>query len=187
MLAQCHGELTDIALFLLGDKANEVKDNPELHQAVMTVFRHYEKVKEDEEKLTGKQLKNIRKIKKYQTEEEKREKFEWESLVFFFESDKELKTHIEDNWRKVPFMTDLFLFLDEANFSESEQLQERSRKVVWMVNEHLNLCEGKGWFTQFRHILYEFERFFMEEKNLNYMVLEKLAHYFYVMNDVPHS
>ena len=84
MLEKCYGEITDIALFLLGNQANEVKDNPEIHQAFMTVFRHCEKMKEDEEKLTDKQLKNIRKIKKYQTEEEKREKFEWESLVFFF-------------------------------------------------------------------------------------------------------
>ena len=113
----------------------------------MNVFHHYEKEKEkNEEKLTDKQIKNIKKIKKYQVEEERKEKFEWESLVFFFESDKELKTHIEDNWGKTSFMKDLFLFLDEANFSESEKLQERSRKVMRMVNEHMNLCEGKLWF-----------------------------------------
>ena len=46
MLEKCYGELTEIILFLLGNQANEVKDNSELHQAVMTVFHHYQKVKE---------------------------------------------------------------------------------------------------------------------------------------------
>ena len=43
-----------------------------------------------------------------------------------------------------------------------------------MVKEHMRLCEGKGWFTQFRHILYELEYFFMEEGNVDFPMLEKV-------------
>ena len=58
--------------------------------------------------------------------------------------------------------------------------------MVKLVNEHMQLCEGKGWFTQFRHILYELEDFFMEEGNKDSLTLEKLALYFLLINDHAH-
>ena len=83
-------------------------------------------------------------------------------------------------------MKELIMFLDEANFSESKELEKRSRKVVEMTCEHLKLCEGRSWFTQFRHILYQLEKFFLEESSRDYMILEKLAHYFLLMEDLNH-
>ena len=65
----------------------------------------------------------IVKLTKYIYEEEKIEDDELASLVLYFETEKELSLHIEKHWGDSHFMKELFIFLDQANYSESETLQ----------------------------------------------------------------
>ena len=75
----------------------------------------------------------ITELSKYVFEEEKKEQDEWEGLFLYFEQEKELRTHIREQWERQHFMGELFTFFSVANYSESETLQKRSILVCDII------------------------------------------------------
>ena len=60
----------------------------------------------------------------------------------------------------------LFYFIDDANFSDDAEMQEKAEKIIHVICElFIEGSEKKNKYWKFRHVLYELVDFFIEEKN----------------------